>query len=76
MTATEDDALTPKAKNKEHNRNGRPSRDPVSMLNPHDCDSVGTPPQMETLQSNNKEKFAMGVEPGKLKINESQELRQ
>ena len=40
-------------------------------MNANECDSVGTPPKMETLQSNNKDKFVLGVEPGKLKINDS-----
>ena len=48
--------------------------EPVHLQNTNECDSVGTPPYMETLQSNNKDKFVVGGEPGKLKIDDLQVL--
>ena len=77
VTASQDDA-TPRQDIitnvvQEAKQNDRQIIQPVN-INENECDSVGSPPKMETLQSDNKEKFILGVEPGKLKINDSQEL--
>ena len=75
VTATEDDAHTPRYDTnpkaaQQARKYDRPTLEPVHLRNTNECDSVGTPPHMETLQSNNKDKFAMGGEPGKLKIDD------
>ena len=73
VTASQDDTHTPRQVIQEAKQNDRQTIQPVNM-NDNECGSVGSPPKMETLQSDNKEKFILGVEPGKLKINDSQEL--
>ena len=78
VTASQDEAHTPRQDVitnvvQEAKQNDRQIIQPVN-INENECGSVGSPPKMETLQSDNKEKFNLGVEPGKLKINDSQEL--
>ena len=79
VTATEDDAHTPRYDTNpkatpQARKYERPTLEPVHLRNTNECDSVGTPPHMETLQSNNKDKFVVGGEPGKLKIDDLQVL--